>query len=80
MSSTKTPIEQRLATNVRSARKAMNLTQTGLGLLAGINLRYVQDIEAGRRNPSVGVVEGLRKALDCGWDDLLEHRKGPKKR
>jgi len=72
-------IEVRLAANVRSHRKAMKLTQTKLGALAGIHLRYVQEIEAGRRNPSVGVVEGLRKALDCSWSDLLDSRRGRKK-
>ncbi len=68
------PIETRIAENLKKHRKANNLTQTKLANLAGVHLRYVQDIEAGRRNPTVGVVEGFKFALGCDWGDLLDSK------
>jgi len=69
---TKPPIATFIGKNVRFLRKLNGFTQTELAELAGIHLRYVQAIEAGGRNPTVGVVQGLKSALDCEWKDLLE--------
>lgn len=47
------------------------MTQTAVARMAGLHLRYVQDIEAGRRNPTVGVAERLKNGFGCEWEDLL---------
>jgi transcriptional regulator with XRE-family HTH domain len=68
------PIADILSRNVKQLRLQHNYTQTELANLAGVHLRYVQDIEAGRRNPTVGVIRNFRIALECGWEDLLEKK------
>ena len=68
----KHPIAKTIAKNLRTLRISKGFTQTRLAQLAGCHLRYVQDIEAGERNPTVGVVQQLKRALGCGWADLLD--------
>jgi transcriptional regulator with XRE-family HTH domain len=66
------PIAKTIGKNLRVLRKSKGFTQTRLGDLAGIHLRYVQDIEACRRNPTAGVIQQLKAALGCKWGDLLD--------
>tara|TARA_R110002049_G_scaffold137349_3_gene297295 strand:- start:362 stop:508 length:147 start_codon:yes stop_codon:yes gene_type:complete len=47
------------------------MSQEKLAEVARIDRRYVQRIEAGIANPSVEVLERLKTALKCTWDDLL---------
>lgn len=47
------------------------MTQEGLAEKADISRRYLQQIEAGRMNPTINVVSRMRKALRCSWDELL---------
>ena len=53
-------------------REEKRLTQTELAELAGVAMRYVQDIEACRRNPTVAIVQRFKTALRCEWGDLLD--------
>ena len=48
-----------LAENLRAARKACDLSQEALALVAGIDRTYVSGIERGRRNPSLGTIVRL---------------------
>ena len=50
----------------------MGITQETLSERAGISHRYLQSIEAGRKQPSINVVALLRRGLGCGWDELLK--------
>lgn len=61
-----------LGKNVRRLREEKGVTQAQLAEFAGIHARYVQDIEACRRNPTVAVVRQLKSALGCKWEDLLD--------
>jgi transcriptional regulator with XRE-family HTH domain len=65
------PIEKRIAKNLCALRARAGMTQTAVARMAGLHLRYVQDIEAGRRNPTVGVAERLKNGFGCEWEDLL---------
>jgi DNA-binding XRE family transcriptional regulator len=38
---------------------------------AELSRRYIQEIEAGAKNPTVNTVIQLKKALHCSWDDLF---------
>jgi DNA-binding XRE family transcriptional regulator len=38
---------------------------------ADISRRFLQEIEAGTKNPTVNVIVRLKAALDCSWDDLF---------
>jgi transcriptional regulator with XRE-family HTH domain len=68
----KHPIAKIFAKNLRALRLSQGFTQTRLAQLAGLGLRYIQDIEAGERNPTVGVTQQLKRALGCEWSDLLD--------
>ena len=58
--------------NVVKLRMKMGITQETLSERAGISHRYLQSIEAGRKQPSINVVALLRRGLGCGWDELLK--------
>ena len=47
------------------------MTQEKVAERAGISQRYLQSIEAGKKQASINVVSRLRFALDSDWDDLL---------
>ncbi len=65
-------IEKRIAENLVSLRTKASLTQVQVARMAGVHPRYIQAIEAGHRNPSIGVVERLKEGFGCGWEDLLD--------
>jgi len=51
---------------------AKKLTQEQLAEKAEISHRYLQSIEAGKKQPSINVVVRLRYALGCSWDELFQ--------
>jgi transcriptional regulator with XRE-family HTH domain len=64
-------IRARLGTNVRRLREAQGWSQEEYADRAGIHRTYVSDIERGRRNPTVTVVEKLAKPLAVPAGELL---------
>lgn len=52
-----------LAENVKTARKALDLSQEALALEADIDRTYVSGIERGRRNPSLTMIAKLAERL-----------------
>ena len=64
-------IRARLGANVRRLRAEKGWSQEDYADRAGIHRTYVSDIERGRRNPTVTVVEKLAKPLGVGAGDLL---------
>jgi transcriptional regulator with XRE-family HTH domain len=56
-------IYQRLGRNVRRIREEKGWSQEDYADRAGIHRTYVSDIERGRRNPTVTVVEKLARPL-----------------
>ena len=57
--------------NLRRERMARKITQEKLAELVDLNIRTVQKIEAGHVNILLTTMLRLRKALGCGWNDLL---------
>jgi len=53
-------------------REEKRLTQTELAELVGVAMRYIQDIEACRRNPTVEIIQRFKTGLRCEWGDLLD--------
>lgn len=51
---------------------ARKLTQEKLAENAEISHRYLQSIEAGKKQPGINVVVRLRGALNCTWDELFQ--------
>ena len=53
-------------------REAKGLSQEALALKARITREYVNKLEAGRYDPTVGVLKRLAKALGVPVTELLE--------
>ena len=64
-------IRARLAANVRKAREAKGWSQEDFADRAGIHRTYVSDIERGRRNPTISVVEKLARPFEITASELL---------
>ena len=52
-------------------RKAQGLSRYELAKLAGVSRVYVAKLEAGRSDPTVGMLQKLAKALGVPLTDLL---------
>ena len=65
-------IRARLGLNVRKLREAKGWSQEDYADRAGIHRTYVSDIERGKRNPTVTVVEKLAKPLGVIAGSLLD--------
>lgn len=61
----------RLADNLRSARKALGLSQEALAEAAGLHRTYVGGIERCERNVSIDNIEKLARALHLDISELL---------
>jgi transcriptional regulator with XRE-family HTH domain len=64
-------IRARLGRNVRQLREAKGWSQEEYADRAGIHRTYVSDIERGRRNPTITVVEKLAKPFQVSLGELL---------
>jgi transcriptional regulator with XRE-family HTH domain len=60
-----------LASNVRSRRKELRLSQEELAHRVGVDVRYLGGIERMQENPSLKVIVALAMALNCTPIDLL---------
>ncbi|WP_439602355.1 helix-turn-helix domain-containing protein [Devosia sp.] len=59
--------------NVRKIRLEQHLTQEQLAFEAELQRSYVSELEAGKRNPTLDVVEAIAKALSVkGYILLME--------
>lgn len=65
-------IRARLGKNVRRLREAKGWSQEDYADRAELHRTYVSDIERGRRNPTVTVVEKLAKPLGVSPGSLLD--------
>jgi transcriptional regulator with XRE-family HTH domain len=57
---------------IKRAREAKAMTQAVLAERAGITRKYVIDLEAGRYDPTVGVLRRIAKVLGVKPATLLE--------
>jgi transcriptional regulator with XRE-family HTH domain len=65
-------IRLRLGKNVRRLRRAADIKQESLAGMTGVSRTYVSEIERGRRNPSILVVEEFARALGVSAGSLLD--------
>ncbi len=56
-------LKAKIGLRIRQLRKEQELSQEALGYTAEVDRTYVTDIENGRRNVSVEILERLIKAL-----------------
>lgn len=64
----KTPAD--IGALVRSARKEQNLRQDELAGVAGVGLRFIVDLEAGKPTAQIGKVLQVLQMLGCAIDIL----------
>jgi transcriptional regulator with XRE-family HTH domain len=62
----------RLGRNLRRLREEQGWSQEDFADRAGIHRTYVSDIERGRRNPTIAVVEKLAKPFGLKAGALLD--------
>jgi transcriptional regulator with XRE-family HTH domain len=62
----------KLGTNLRAARKKLDLTQEEVAERCGVQAGEVSRIERGLRDPKVSTLEKLAKAVETSPGRLLE--------
>ncbi len=60
-----------LGKNIHRLRVASGTTQEGLAERADLSRRYIQELEAGEKGPTVPTLARLRVALRASWEDIL---------
>ncbi|MEP2735362.1 MAG: helix-turn-helix transcriptional regulator [Erythrobacter sp.] len=65
-------IRQRLGSNVKRLRLVMGLSQEEFAHRANVHRTYVSDIELGKRNPTIEIVEQFAVALNVKPGRLLD--------
>lgn len=56
-------IETQLGMRIQYLRKQKKMSQEDLALEAGINKNYLSDVEHGRRNPTIKIINKIAIAL-----------------
>lgn len=65
-------INEKLGKRIREIRKVKKMSQEELAYQAEIDYSYLNEIEAGKRNPSVKRIAAIAKALRVSIKDLFE--------
>jgi len=50
---------------------ALKMSQEQFAEAINVSRTYLQTIEAGRGNPTIQVIDRIKKACKCSWDDIL---------
>ncbi len=67
-------IKQKVGQRIRQLRKELKLSQEALALKAEVDRTYVTDVENGRRNVSLEILERLIKALNVSVTDFFNSK------
>lgn len=67
-------IKQKVGMRVRELRKVLGFSQEKLGNEAEVDRTYVTDVEAGRRNVSVQILEKLIRALKISVSEFFNSK------
>jgi transcriptional regulator with XRE-family HTH domain len=62
---------KRVGVNVQRLRRAAELSQEELGDRADVHQTYLSQLEGGKRNPSVDVLERIARALKVDIAELF---------
>ncbi len=63
--------QTQLGMRIRFLRKRLGWSQEDLALEANVNKNYISDLENGRRNPSLDILERIAKALNITLSELF---------
>lgn len=64
--------QEQLGMRVKYLRKKLRWSQEDLALNANINKNYICDLENGRRNPSLEILERLALAFNITLEELFK--------
>ena len=67
-------IKQKVGQRIKELRKHLELSQEGLGYKAEVDRTYVTDVENGRRNVSLEILERLIKALNVSFTEFFSSK------
>lgn len=67
-------IKLKIGHRIKELRKALELSQESLAYKAEVDRTYVTDVENGRRNVSVEILERLVKALDVSITEFFNSK------
>lgn len=67
-------IKQKVGDRVRELRKQLNLSQEALAYKAEVDRTYMTDVENGRRNISVEVLEKIVGALEISISEFFNSK------
>ena len=67
-------LKEKVGLRIRQLRKEQELSQEALGYKAEVDRTYVTDVENGRRNVSVEILERLIKALGVSVADFFNSK------
>lgn len=65
-------IEQQLGMRIRFLRKEKKMSIEDLALEANINKNYLGDLENGRRNPTLKILDKIAQALEINLSELFK--------
>jgi len=64
-------VNVQLGMRIRYLRESKKMSQEDLALDSGINKNYLSDIECGRRNPTLVILDRIAKGLHIDLSTLL---------
>jgi len=70
--STMTNINEKVGKRIRSIRRNKKMTQEDLALESKIDYSYINEIEAGKRNPSVKRLHDIARVLKVSIKEFFE--------
>lgn len=67
-------IKLKVGQRIKELRKGLELSQEALAYKAEVDRTYVTDVENGRRNVSLEILERLIKALDVPFTEFFNSK------
>ena len=67
-------IKSRIGQRIKELRKELSLSQEALAYKAEVDRTYVTDVENGRRNVSVEILERIIKALEVSITEFFNSK------
>ena len=67
-------IKLKVGQRIRQLRKELELSQEALALKAEVDRTYVTDVENGRRNVSLEILERIIKALNVSFAEFFNSK------
>ena len=67
-------IKEKIGQRIRTLRKELNLSQEALALKSEVDRTYMTDVENGRRNVSIEILEKIVRALEVSFAEFFNSK------